>query len=90
MKILVVIVLVLIGIYFFRQEIVGKIEGDLKHIPDIVKQYNDEIMGIDYLIGEQRIALELKGICAQNSAWLNYKETKIFAQNCADANSALK
>jgi hypothetical protein len=90
MKILILIVLIVVGVYVFRQEIVDKIESDVKKIPPSVEQYNKEIFGVSYFFRESRAALELKGICAQNGIWLNDPTTQIFAQNCADVNNALK
>ncbi|MDR1615069.1 MAG: hypothetical protein LBS26_05830 [Campylobacteraceae bacterium] len=90
MKVLIVIILIIVGVYVFRQEIVDKIESDVKKIPPSVEQYNKVRFGINYFIRDQRAALELKGICTQNSIWLNDKITNIFAQNCADANDSLK
>jgi hypothetical protein len=89
-KVLIVIILVVLGVYIFRQEITDKIEGDVKKIPPSVEQYNKEILGDSYFLRESRAALELKGICAQNSIWLNDPITRIFAQNCADVNNAFK
>ncbi|MDR1976844.1 MAG: hypothetical protein LBQ18_07615 [Campylobacteraceae bacterium] len=90
MKVLLVIVLLIVGVYVFRQEITESIEGDVKQIPQSVLQYNKEELGVGFFIKEQRAALELKGICTQNSIWLNDKATKIFAQNCADAENSLR
>jgi hypothetical protein len=90
MKTLAVIVLIVICVYMFRHEIVDKIEGEVRHPPKIVQDYNQRVFGVNYFASEQRIALELVGICSQNSIWLNNKATKIFSQNCADAKSTLK
>lgn len=90
MKVLILIALVVICAYIFRYEIVGKIKSEVRHAPKIVQEYNKEAFGISYFVAEQKIALELAGICSQNSSWLNDESTRIFAQNCADAKEALK
>jgi hypothetical protein len=90
MKVLFFAIILVVCVYLFRHEIIDKIEGEVKRIPKIVQEYNQKVLGSDYFRAEQRIALELTGICSQHSAWINDDDTRIFAQNCADAKSVLK
>jgi hypothetical protein len=90
MKVLFLIILLVICAYVFRHEITDKIKGEMRHAPKIVQEYNQKIFGAGYFVAEQKTALELAGICSQNSLWLNDDSTWIFTQNCADAKDALK
>ncbi|MDR2100390.1 MAG: hypothetical protein LBP40_06170 [Campylobacteraceae bacterium] len=87
MKLVVFCIVLVAIVFFFRDDIVGTVVGDLKHIPPAVAKYNTQVFGIDYFQAHGREALEIQGICGQNSGWRREEMTRIFAQNCINAES---
>ncbi|MFV0482175.1 MAG: hypothetical protein ACK5LP_09340 [Campylobacteraceae bacterium] len=98
MKFLIVVFLIGLGIYFFKDSVlgvtdkaVGQVQTDYQQIPAPVKQYNEKIFGKMYFIQNSKEAQEVKAICDANNKWKSEPLTRdIFNQNCLDAAIAIQ
>jgi hypothetical protein len=91
MNFIVTLAVIILAVYFFKDDIHGFIVGDLKNVPQQVQQYNSKALGLEYFKAHGEEALTLKGICMQHSGWRYENDlTRNFAQNCNDAEAAFK
>jgi hypothetical protein len=86
MKFILSLALIILAVFFFKDDIYDFITG-AKKMPYAVEKYNAQILGEEFFAQNQNEAVELKGVCAQFSPWRQNKLAENFAQNCVKAES---
>lgn len=90
MKFIIFLAIIIALFLHFKDEIHNEVVGELKSIPAGVAKYNVAELGVDQLRYDGKVALEIEGFCKQYPEWRTENITRIFAQNCLNAESLVQ